>query len=257
MKTAIIGGLAVIFITACGQTEQAPSLPNLLDTPVIILEKNGPEIFQTWEFRDQAYWGNASTGNAPFLEDYRLALSDTLGAETLAAEVERRSRQDIPFPTETDSLDGDQLNAAYVQSGQLGEVRPINLLEAQLLNYQASRFPLFDKPTEFHAFILAGNKPKRLRVYYAASDTPWPPKATPLMEHIRQDLANGWLLQHHLHNHYNEEKDKYVGTLAPSLADAHYYKMLRDEYGVVSTLITNGFHTVEIQKEDFDFFQSH
>jgi len=45
--------------------------------------------------------------------------------------------------------------------------------------------------------------------------------------------------------------------MAPSLADAHYFKMLRENYGVEAALITNGFTTVELKPTEFDRFQSH
>jgi len=58
-------------------------------------------------------------------------------------------------------------------------------------------------------------------------------------------------------NHYCKKDKQYVGILAPSLADAQYYKMLKERFNVDKTLITNGFHTVEIDNQDFTRFESH
>lgn len=61
----------------------------------------------------------------------------------------------------------------------------------------------------------------------------------------------------HLHNHYEPESNHYIGILAPSLADAQYYKFLAQKFCLQKALITNGFHTVEIKSANFDQFDSH
>ncbi len=48
-----------------------------------------------------------------------------------------------------------------------------------------------------------------------------------------------------------------IGILAPSLADAQYYKMLKERFKLERALITNGFNTVEIENKDFEKFESH
>ena len=40
------------------------------------------------------------------------------------------------------------------------------------------------------------------------------------------------------------------------MTDAQYYVFLKDEYSLKQSLITNGFHTVEIKKEEFVLFTS-
>ncbi|MEN2283111.1 hypothetical protein AAGF08_13290 [Algoriphagus sp. SE2] len=60
-----------------------------------------------------------------------------------------------------------------------------------------------------------------------------------------------------MHNHYEPASNGYLGILAPSMADAQYYKMLADNYQVEQALITNGMHTVVINAKDFGRFESH
>ena len=60
-----------------------------------------------------------------------------------------------------------------------------------------------------------------------------------------------------MHNHYEDKETNYIGILAPSLADAQYYKMLSERFNISTALITNGFHTVEIDENQFDQFESH
>ncbi len=71
------------------------------------------------------------------------------------------------------------------------------------------------------------------------------------------DIEKGWRLKFHLHNHYEGPSNEYLGILAPSLPDAQYFKMLRDEYQIEKALITNAFHTVAIDAGDLDKFRSH
>ena len=42
-----------------------------------------------------------------------------------------------------------------------------------------------------------------------------------------------------------------MGILAPSMTDAQYYMFLSEEYKLEESLITNGFHTVEIKRNEF------
>ncbi|MCB0839537.1 MAG: hypothetical protein KDD99_22860 [Bacteroidetes bacterium] len=57
--------------------------------------------------------------------------------------------------------------------------------------------------------------------------------------------------------YYEPSSNDYLGILAPSLADAQYFKMLQDRFNLEKALVTNGFHTVEIPSGEFDEFESH
>lgn len=152
---------------------------------------------------------------------------------------------------------GDSINAQLVHSKTLGKIRPINFLEAQLLDYQLNRYPLLSHPTEFHGFILLHDSLNLVRVYFASSDQPWPPKPKVILESIKNDLKHGWTLKYHLHNHYEPKSNNYLGILAPSMTDAQYYLFLSEEYNLGHALITNGFHTVEIQGGEFPKLKLH
>ena len=91
----------------------------------------------------------------------------------------------------------------------------------------------------------------RDRVYFAASDQPWPPKPGVILEAVKKDLKQGWTFKYHLHNHYEPISNHYLGILAPSMTDAQYYMFLSEEYKLEESLITNGFHTVEIKRNEF------
>ncbi|MBT8220550.1 MAG: hypothetical protein KJP00_12040, partial [Bacteroidia bacterium] len=106
-------------------------------------------------------------------------------------------------------------------------------------------------------FIATNDALNLVRIYFASSDQRWPPKPGIVIPELRKALSEGWKLSYHLHNHYNEPEDDYIGVLAPSLADAQYFKALRESFDLKYALVTNGFHTVEIDAEDFDQFESH
>ncbi len=185
------------------------------------------------------------------------SLKHLLGDEKFRIVVEKISTQELDSNMLSNAVDGDEKNAFLINTGQVGHVRPINALEAQVLNYQLTRYPLLSHPTEFHGFIAYHNHLKKYRVYFGASDQPWPPHPDILLNQLDKDLAVGWKLVYHLHNHYEPVTNDYLGILAPSLADAEYFRMLSEKYDLENALITNGIHTVVIDSGDFDQFDSH
>ena len=151
-----------------------------------------------------------------------------------------------------------------MRDGAVGTLRPIGCLEALLIDGQAARFPMATRPTEFHALLLhhaaTGERPAQLRVYFAASGAPWPPKLDPIMAHVARDRADGWTVRAHLHNHpfYLDKRDADVaGANAPSLSDVQFYRWLRESLRLEGAWVTNGFTTVEIPARDFERLDAH
>jgi hypothetical protein len=215
-----------------------------------IIDSSGYVIHQLWEIpNDPALWQKDFPA-FPSFQQYEQSLIDHFGQAKLDSVRLARSQKTGAYGTS-----GDQNNAQLVLDGKAGAIRPINCLEAHLLNFQLQRFPLFDHPTEFGAFIL--KKDSLLRIYYSASDQPWPPKDHIIQPKIDQDIQNGWKLFGHLHNHYNSAEEDYLGVLAPSMADAHYFKGKKEGFGLEKAFITNVFHTVEIDSSDFHLFSAH
>jgi len=221
----------------------------------VVMEQKGNEIFQYWEFENEPLIWGMNIGEVPALKSYRDSLERVLGKNGFEAAVQKEASQndsqDIP-----DSGNGDRINARLVHSGRVGTIRSMNLLEAELLNYQLSRYPLLSHPTEFHAFILFHDSLHHVRVYFAASDQPWPPKPAVILESIKKDLKQSWKLRYHMHNHYEPKSNNYVGILAPSVADAQYFAFLSEDFNLDKALITNGFYTVEIESREFPKFRT-
>ena len=222
----------------------------------VILKKNGNEIFHYWQLPNEPSLWETKLGTVPALELFRDSLKNILGNERFTQILYRQSSQDVPDDTAA-AQNGDAYNSNLIHTGKAGTIRAINFLEAALLNYQLARYPFLSHPTEFHGFIVYNSSEDSIRVYFGASDQPWPPKATILLQSIAGDLQRGWKLAYHLHNHYEPQSKNYLGILAPSMADAQFYGFLQAEYGLRNALITNGFHTVEIDSSEFSRFQVH
>ncbi|MEZ4688085.1 MAG: hypothetical protein R3B47_19105 [Bacteroidia bacterium] len=248
--------LFLLLLAACGQPKPNDQSIFLLGKPVVIAE-DGPAIFQYWDVKNEpVLWEKAEEG-IHHLALYRDSLRLVLGEVLFEKAVEKERSQQFSGEPPSKEEPGYKTNAYLVHAGKLGHIRPINALEAQILNYQIGRYPMLGHPTEFHGFILKQDSLDLIRVYFASSDTPWPPKEGIIRDSLERDLSLGWTLYRHLHNHYEPDSNNYIGVLAPSMADAHYYKMLSENYNIDKTLITNGFYTVEMDNTEFGQFESH
>lgn len=242
--------ILILLINACTQSENTkPFL--LTNVDAVIIEKKGNEVSLYWEFENLDILWDSNLYDVNALGLYKDSIKFELGVEIFHSVVFRESIQDNTIELDTNEKNGDKLNAHYVHSGRLAKIRPINNLEAQILNYQINRFPLFSHPTEFQSFILMNDSLDLIRVYFVASDEPWPPKPHAIFDELVNELKKGWRLKYHLHNHYEPSSNNFVGIMAPSLADVQFFRMLASEFGLETALITNGFTTVEIMNHEF------
>ncbi len=237
----------LIVVVACDTKKQLVSLNTLKPS---VLKENGAEIFQYWEFNNFSLLWDTNFVLPLNLKFYKDSLNSLLSSDTTQSMIQKTALQDI-FYKSVNTQNGDSINAQLIHSKVLGKIRPINYLEAELLDYQMNRYPLLSHPTEFHGFILLHDSLNIVRVYFAASDQPWPPKPNVILSAVKNDLKTGWTFKYHLHNHYEPKANRYLGILAPSMTDAQFYLFLSEEYNLKNAIITNGFHTVEIQREEF------
>jgi hypothetical protein len=254
IKRVLIGVIlsVLIVIAGCDPSKQLVSLP--LSKP-IVLKVNGAELFQYWECYNAPMLWDTNFTHPLNLNLYKDSLFSLLSVDTAQAIIEKIALQDSSFKSVV-TQNGDLINAQLIHSKSIGNIRPINYLEAQLLDYLMNRYPMLSHPTEFHGFILLHDASNIVRIYFAASDQPWPPKPNVILSALENDLKSGWTFKYHLHNHYEPKTNNYLGILAPSMTDAQYYSFLSEEYNVQNAIITNGFHTVEIPKEAFHKLKS-
>ena len=244
-----------IVLTGC-QGSETDTVFSLYNIEPVVLKKEGNEIHQYWDLENEELLWESHIGQGIALNKYKDSLYVILGNEkfqqVINKEATQKSRATLP-----DSANGDKINAHLVHTGELAEIREINFLEAELLNYQLGRYQLLKHPTEFHSFILFNDSKNLVRVYFGASDQPWPPKPGIILNAIDEDLKNGWYIKYDLHNHYEAESNNYLGILAPSMSDAQIFKAFAEDYGMEKALITNGFYTVVIDSSEFKQFEAH
>ena len=256
LRTQILFVISLIVLTGCN-TSKIIRQNAFLKQEKVMLKEEGPAQFFYWEIENVNELWDSNPGDIEKLIAYRDSLKIALGEDGLNRAIKKEATQSLAKEVIETAEDGDRKNALLVHTGTLGKVRKINFLEAQILNYQLNRFPLFSNPTEFHGFIATNANDEKIRIYFCSSNTEWPPNPQILIETLEKDIQNGWSLKYHLHNHYCKEDKNYIGILAPSLADAQYFKMLAERFNVTKTLITNGFHTVELSPDEFPQFESH
>lgn len=248
--------IIILFIQGCKDTKDH-EINSIERVKKVILKEEGQEEFFFWELKDEKSLWEFELGEVEALKQYQDSLKLALGNQKYESAIKKESAQDLEKSLIGEEENGDKINALLIHSGSIGKIRKINYLESQILNYQIKRFPMFSHPTEFHGFITKNEKEGKIRVYFGSSNTEWPPKPTVIKEELEKEITKGWELIGHLHNHYCKKDKNYVGILAPSLADAQYYKMLKERFRLAEALITNGFHTVEIENKDFTKFESH
>ena len=256
MEKALFIFLLMLVLQGC-HTSRSLNLSAAHKASKVILAQEGPAEFLYWELETNPDLWSLDLGAVNALEAYRDSLALALGKAKFEAAVHKEAVQNLEKHLLKNEKNGDRINALLVHTDSLGQVRAINNLESQILNYQMERFPMFSQPTEFHAFITEHKPSGKIRVYFGASDTEWPPHPDAILDELEKPENQHWKLILHLHNHYCKEDQNYVGILAPSLADAQYYGMLKENYQLEQALITNGFHTVVINQEDFEKFESH
>lgn len=248
--------LLLLMIIGCGEVTP-PTIQSIDKEKKVVLKKEYPEEYSYWEFDDKpGFWG-LETGSVKAIKEYKDSVKQALGNQTYQQAIKKETETNLDKALIEKEENGDRINALLVHSGSVGKIRKINYLEAQLLNYQLTKFPLFSKPTEFIAFIARNEDLGKIRVYFCSSDTEWPPKPHLLIEELKKEMKQGWTLISNVHNHYCKEEKNYIGILAPSLADAQYFKWLKKDFHLPEALITNGFHTVVIDSSDFATFESH
>lgn len=251
---------AVVVLTACaGPYRTIPSPPPTAPDcrwPIapVVLRQVADTVYQSWTFQAGQLPEGAALSRLPALSAFLDTVRARVGPLDARAQLARQIAYYAARP-DSDSQ-GEAENGRLVLAGAVGTLRPANCLETLLVDYQAARFPMAGHPTEFHAVIMerGDGASREIRVYFAASGAPWPPRATLLLQHAAADRREGWRAVAHLHNHpflFASEGDV-AGANAPSLTDVQFWRSVRDELGIESARVTNGFATFDAPASSFD-----
>jgi hypothetical protein len=214
-----------------------------------------------FDLRDQpGLWETAEPDTV--ISSFRQAVRLRVGAAIDAQALLKRQR-DI-FARLPAEWRGEATNGTLVLEGRVGEIGPINCLEAMLWKWQAMRYRMIDHPTEFGAFVL--RRDGRVRVYMSSADLVGQRLRSAVTELVKADVTAGFALIAHIHNHpflfdrnvgdrmWTTEATQadVAGALAPSMTDVQLYRNLRSTMGLREARITNGLQTSRFAAAEFD-----
>lgn len=201
-------------------------------------------------------------GGDATIAQFRDSVRARLGAEPKSRLlIERQQRIFAALPAD---WNGEATNARLLLDGRAGTISPISCLEAMLWKWQASRFPMLTHPTEFGALILRSKG--RVRIYLSSDDLVGQRFRGTIAGLVRQDIASGYRLVAHLHNHpflfdrvvgdrmwtLEGTVADVAGALAPSMTDVQFYRNLRQSLGLAEGWVTNGMESAHFVARDFD-----
>lgn len=245
----LLAAVAVL-AAACASAARSPSVdvrPCRWPVAPAVLSQAGDTLIQSWTFEVGQLPERVDPAHLPALSAFLDTVRSRVGALDARAQLRRQIAYYASRP-DSDSQ-GEAANGRLVLGSSAGTLRPISCLEALLVDFQAAQYPMASHPTEFHAVVMERAEAGRemVRVYFAASSAPWPPKANLLFDRAAADLREGWRAVAHLHNHPFEfaSGGDIAGANAPSMTDVQFWRYLRDSLGIESARVTNGFATFE------------
>jgi len=256
LASRLLLAAVAVLAAACASAARSPSPDSAACRwPVapVVMQQAGDTLIQSWTFEAGQMPERVDPAELPALSAFLDTVRTRVG--TLDARAQLR-RQIAYYASRADSDSrGEAANGRMVLADSAGTLRPINCLEALLVDFQAARFPMASHPTEFHAVVMEKNGADRrmVRVYFAASSAPWPPKANLLFERAAAARREGWRAVAHLHNHPFEfaGSGDIAGANAPSMTDVQFWRYLRESLGIESARVTNGFATFEARAAAF------
>ena len=178
-------------------------------------------------------------------------------------------RQRRVFAAGDDRMKLESASADLVLAGAIGKPQKASCLEALLFLEQARRYPMIAHPTEMNAFILRPPGASRgVRVYWSGSDFVGAKMRDEVTSRIAADLAAGYVLLAHLHNHpflfdrvigdrmwtTVQTKDDIAGAIVPSGADIQLYRDFHQSSALREAWVTNGFDSMHFDAAEFSRF---
>lgn len=225
---------------------------NIAESPAII-SQSIHELHQVWTIDDsRVYWSQFVTDDPEFLA-FRNEIAK-LVPDLDQFSILQREHQDFIQSGNPKYL-SEAAATKLVLTKQAGHIRHINCLETLLLTLQLKRQPMIQQPSEFGAFILKNTDAAnaKLKIYYSTFDRPGGKIDSTVLGMVEHDVAEGWILWQHLHNHnfLFQNPIGVMGGTCPSRSDLQLYLDLVKSYGLQSAAVTNGFSTDDLTPIDF------
>jgi hypothetical protein len=207
-------------------------------------------LFQYWIANDRPDFYEEIYPDNPSLKEFLYDVTGLTETDPYVLLTNQRSHVNGP----------DSLNVELVISGSAGSVRKINCLEALLLGVQTERsaaqgHSMYSRPTEFLSYVL--KKDNLLKIYYYTVDQPGIGGLGVFNQPLDDDIADGWELVKNIHNHnFFPESKAILGGVVPSAADVQYLRNMVSRFGLNNAVITNGFHSIDLSRDDFKRFST-
>lgn len=140
-------------------------------------------------------------------------------------------------------------------------IAPISCIESYFMELHGAtlRKALYGHYSEFGVYFLRGPEGEPRRFYFQSNaETAALPTSSKIHAGIQRDLARGYRLETHLHNHPFSPRNPagdIAGTPIPSGdgmtgGDFSAFALMRSRFGLREARITNGFHTLRIRTQD-------
>jgi hypothetical protein len=145
-----------------------------------------------------------------------------------------------------------------ILDGEVGTLGDITCIQSILFDLQNRDWPLSLGPVEMGAYILerrvGSNTQLRAYVKTQKQSDVTGISLSDLDARLNADLAAGWQLRAHMHNHPLSPDGIYdiAGTVIPSTPDSNTYRALRDQKGLREAWITNGVDSALYLASEFD-----
>jgi hypothetical protein len=203
-----------------------------------------------WELPPSPIWMSDTLPDTPGYAAYRAAIK-AAGGDVARPKLTLNSDTD----EEREIARREEQNTALMYSGA-GHVQPIRCLEAALFAFQDARYSELTKPTEFIAHVL--RRGDRLKVFFGASDTMFPPKPVYGFAEVASEVQAGWEYLSVLHNHTIQTLDgkPILGVPAPSTSDVALFGGVGQPLGLREVWVTNGMYTGVVLSENLPQFRT-
>ena len=242
--------LAFVMVACGGPQHRSDATPIdarcSLPAAPLELHREGEAVLLVWELTWHDVWSQAVLPESDGLTTYRQGILDANAA----------LREPVADPPVADDAAMEEIwrrefaNRDVAYAGEAGTIRPIQCFEALFFAYQTDRVPQLTQPTEFIVAALTRevDGQTHVKIYFAAGDEMFPPKAVYPFEHAETDVADGWTFWTMLHNHTVQslEGAPALGVPVPSTSDVALSLALAEQLGLESIRVTNGFYTIDI-----------
>lgn len=171
--------------------------------------------------------------------------------------VQERTKTDFKYLLERQkpffkkfAKDTERFNKALAK--KVGRARQVSCLENFLLD---NHLRTFSSETEFSAYVLTRfDSDQAIVIIYTQLKNGTVANA-PVMNLVEGYRKQGWNVESHIHNHPFFFKNPYgdiAGTILPSSADLDTYKQHGESLKMRSAIVTNGFETFVLYRNEFD-----